>query len=126
MVVEDGSDNIWYVDNRKTQHMSHDKKSFVTYNKWEKRQLMFLGDNTTHQIVCEGDVSIRLNNGQIKEMSNVLHAPSLWKNLFSAKQLDQAGGEIIIKHGKCILKYFKGIEIPQCILETNLYKLGVI
>jgi hypothetical protein len=30
MVVEDGSDNTWYVDNRATQHMSHNKKSFVT------------------------------------------------------------------------------------------------
>jgi hypothetical protein len=106
--------------------MSHDQKSFVTYNKWEKRQLMFLGDNTAHQIVGQGDVSIRLNNGQIKEMSNVLHAPSLWKNLFSTKQLDQVGGEIIIRPGECILKNSKGIEIPQCILETNLYKLAVI
>jgi hypothetical protein len=90
MVVEDGSDNTRYVDNRATQHMSHDKKFFVTYKKWEKGQLMFLGDNITHQIVGRGGVSIRLNNGQIKEMDNVLHAPGLWKNLFSAKQLDQA------------------------------------
>jgi len=87
---------------------------------------MFLGDNSTHQIIGQGDVSIRLNNGQIKEMSNVLHAPSLWKNLFLTKQLDQAGGEIIIRRSKCILKIYKGIEIPQHILETNLYKLGVI
>jgi hypothetical protein len=35
-------------------------------------------------------VSIKLNNGQIKKMGNVLHVPSLWKNLFSTMQLDQA------------------------------------
>jgi len=77
MVIEGGNDNISYLDTRVTQHMSHDKESFVTYNKWEKGQLMFLGDNTTHQIIGQGDVSIKLNNGQIKKMGNVLHVPSL-------------------------------------------------
>jgi hypothetical protein len=55
---------------------------------------MFLGDNTTHQIIGQGDVSIKLNNGQIKEMGNVLHVASLWKKIFSAMQLDQARGNI--------------------------------
>jgi hypothetical protein len=59
-------------------------------------------------------------------MSNVLHAPDLRKNLFSTKQLDKVGGEIIIKLSICILHFFKGIEIRQCIFETNLYKLYVI
>lgn len=36
MVVEDGSDNTWYVDIKAMQHMSHDKKSFVTNDKWDK------------------------------------------------------------------------------------------
>jgi hypothetical protein len=31
MVVEDRSDNTQYVDTKATQHMSHDKESFVTY-----------------------------------------------------------------------------------------------
>lgn len=59
-------------------------------------------------------------------MNNVLHAPNLRKKLFSTKQLDQVGGEIIIKLNICILNFFKGIEICQCIFETNLYKLYVI
>jgi len=92
MVVKGGNDNTSYLNTRVTQHVSHDKKSFVTYNKWEKGRLMFLGDNTTHQIIGQGDVSIKLNNGQIKEMGNVLHVASLWKKIFSAMQLDQARG----------------------------------
>jgi hypothetical protein len=36
MVVEDGSDNIWYVDTKAMQNMSHDKECFVTYDKWDK------------------------------------------------------------------------------------------
>jgi hypothetical protein len=84
MVVEGGNDNTSYLDTKVTQHMSHDKESFLTCNKWEKRQLMFLRDNTTDQIIGQGDVSIKLNNGRIKEMGNVLHVLSFWNNLFSA------------------------------------------
>jgi hypothetical protein len=71
-------------------------------------------------------VYIKLNNGQMKEMGNLLHVLGLWKNLFSAKQLDQLGREIIIKFGKCISKSSKGVLIAQCILKVGLYKLGVI
>jgi hypothetical protein len=35
------------------------------------------------------------------------------------------GRKITIRYGNCIFKYFKGIEITQCILEANIYKLGV-
>ncbi len=84
MVVEGENDNTSYLDTKVTQHMSHDKESFVTCNKWEKRHLMFLRDNTTHQIIGQGDVSIKLNNGRIKEMGNVLHVFSFRNNLFSA------------------------------------------
>jgi hypothetical protein len=31
-----------------------------------------LRDNTTHQIVGQGDVYIKLNNGQIKEMEKLI------------------------------------------------------
>jgi hypothetical protein len=51
--------------------MSHDIESFITYNKWENEQLVYLGDNSTHQIIGQGNVSIKLNNGQVKEITNV-------------------------------------------------------
>jgi hypothetical protein len=82
-----------------------------------ERTINVLKDNTTHQIIDQGDVSIRLNNGKIKEMSNVLHVLSLWKNLFSTKQPDQAGGEIIIRLGKCIQFFFKGLKYPNVFLK---------
>jgi hypothetical protein len=46
MIVEDGNDNTWYLDKEITNHMLHDIKSFVTYNKWGKGQVMYLNDNS--------------------------------------------------------------------------------
>ncbi len=60
-------------------------------------QFMYLGDNSTHQIIGQGNVSIKLNNGQVKEVTNVLHVLKLQKNLFLAKQFYQASKKIVIK-----------------------------
>ncbi len=47
-------------------------------------------------------------------------------NLFSTKQFDHHGGEILIKFGNGFLKKSHGQQIVKCILEADLYKLGVM
>jgi hypothetical protein len=97
MIIEDVNDTSWYLDTKTTNHMSHDIESFLTYNKWENEQLVYLDDNSTHQIIRQGNVSIKLNNGQVKEVTNVLHVLKFYKNLFFAKQFYQTNGKIVIK-----------------------------
>jgi hypothetical protein len=60
---------------------------------------MYLGNNTRHQIFGQGDVFIKLENAQIKDIRNVLHVSDFKERLFFAKQLDLAGGEIVKKKG---------------------------
>lgn len=43
--------------------MTHDINSFVSYVKWENGQYVYLGDNSTHEIIRQGDVSSQLNDG---------------------------------------------------------------
>ncbi len=73
LIIVDGSDNTWYVNIGATNHMTHDIESFVSYSNWEKGQFVYLGDNSTHEIIGQGEVSIKLNDGTIKEIINVLH-----------------------------------------------------
>jgi len=104
LLIKEGTNDTWYVDIDANHHMSHDLKSFVTYEKCDHGKMVFLGDNTTHSIHDCGKVSIRLTNDYIKEISNVLHVPFLKKKLFFTKQLDQARGGILIKNGQCFKK----------------------
>ena len=53
--------------------MSHDITSFVTYKNWDKGQVVYLGDDTTHAIASQGDACISLNDSQVRKISNVLH-----------------------------------------------------
>jgi hypothetical protein len=34
-----------------TNHMTHGIESFVSYYKWEEGQFVYLGDNSTHEII---------------------------------------------------------------------------
>jgi len=97
--LEKGNDHIWYVDREATSHMSHDIGLLKTYEKSSNNQVMYLGNNIRHQIFGQGDVFIKLKNGQIKDIPNVLHVSDFKKNLFFAKQLDSVGCEIVIKKG---------------------------
>jgi len=47
--------------------MTHDIESLVSSCKWEKGQFVYLGDNSTHEIIGQGEVSIKLNDGTIKK-----------------------------------------------------------
>ena len=87
--------------------------------------ILTIGDDTTDEIVSQGDACISLNDGQVRVTSNVLYVPGIRTNLFSAKQLDTAGGEIFINVGTCILRNSSGLVIATCTLDTYLYKLGM-
>ncbi len=99
--------------------MSHDIESFKTYEKLSNNQVVYLGDNTTHQIFGKGNISIKSKNHQIRDIPNVLHVPSVFLNLFFAKQLDLVGGEIVIKGGQCTFKQNKGQTIAMCNMKFD-------
>jgi hypothetical protein len=67
LILVESSDNIWFIDTGATNHMTHDIESFVSYSKWEKGQFVYLGDNSTHEITRQREVSIKLNDGIIKK-----------------------------------------------------------
>lgn len=59
-----------------------------------KRSFLYLGDDTSHCIERQEDVSIILFNGQDKTIIDVLSVHGLMKKLLFVKKLDEVGGEI--------------------------------
>jgi len=72
----------WYVDIRYTQHVCYEREYLINYEACESWQVMFLGDNTTHQIARQGEVAIKLLDEKVRQIPNVLHVLGLQKNLF--------------------------------------------
>jgi hypothetical protein len=85
--VKVDKDSTWYVNIGATQHMSFDKKSFISYEEWNKGHVVYLGDNSTQSIHGQGEVTIKLNNGDIREITNVLFVLRLKKIYFLLNNL---------------------------------------
>ncbi len=79
--------------------MCFDRECCTNYQQFKSNKLVFLGDNTTHEIHGQAMVTIRLLNNIEKKIPKVLHVPRLKKILFSTKHVDKVGGEMYIKQG---------------------------
>jgi hypothetical protein len=77
--VKIDKDSTRYVNIGATQHMSFDKKTFISYEEWDKGHVVYQSDNSTQDKHGQGEVTIKLNNGDIKEITNVLFVPGLKK-----------------------------------------------
>jgi hypothetical protein len=80
--VKVDKDSTWYVNIDATQHMSFDKKSFISYEDWDKGHVVYLGDNSTQDIHDQEEITIKQNNGDIREITNVLFVLKLKKICF--------------------------------------------
>jgi hypothetical protein len=124
--VDEHFDELWYMSTLGLPNIRHMVVIHLWHEKWEHGQVVYLGDNTIHQIYGQGNVSIKLNSCQIKDIFNVLHVLAFRNDYFFTKQFDQVGGKIIIIIKQCILKkIIKGIVIAICNLKSNIYKLGI-
>jgi hypothetical protein len=72
-----------------------------------------LGDDTSHRIERQGDVSIILFNGQDKTILDVLNVRGLMKKLLFVKKLDEVGVE---------MKYRRHILISLTIIVNYMPK----
>ena len=82
-----GSKDIWYVDSGASNHMTYHQNWFSEMKEPSKPGYVETGDDTMHPIEHVGDVPLTLEDGKEKYMSDVLHVPTITKNLVSVGQM---------------------------------------
>jgi hypothetical protein len=70
LIIKEELDRTWYIDIRAIQHMCFEKESFTNYKIYNNHQLIYLGDNSSHRIQGQGDVTITLISGIKKKIPN--------------------------------------------------------
>ena len=73
--------DVWYVDSRVSNHMTHHKNWFNEVHAPEKPSYVKIGDDTLHSIEHVGKVPLSMHDGKTKHMADVLHVPTITKNL---------------------------------------------
>ena len=99
--------DVRYVDSRVSNHMTHHKNWFNELHAPEKPGYVKIGDNTLHTIERAGKVPLFMHDGKTKHMGDVLHVPTITKNLVSVGQMVDKGLHVKFnKHG-CFVEDFQ-------------------
>lgn len=107
-----GEDNMWYLDNGASNHMTGDRRYFTRINETITGKVKF-GDDSRIDIKGKGSIEFTDRNGETRTMRDVYYIPSLKSNIISLGQATEAGcdvrlrGEYLTMHdqdGKLLVK----------------------
>ena len=95
------------MDSGASNHMTHHKNWFNELQIPEQPGYVETSDNTAHQIEHVGNVPLATHDGQPKHMANVLHVPTITKNLVSVGQMVEQALQVKFNENGCYVEDLK-------------------
>ena len=86
-------EDVWFVDSGASNHMTSHKEWFLELREPERPGYVETGDDTTHPIRHIGNVPFG-ERGKQTFIKNVLHVPTITKNLVSVSQMVEQGMQV--------------------------------
>eukprot|EP00253_Pinus_taeda_P003019 PITA_03019 len=90
----------WLIDSGASFHFTPHREWFSEFEKYNGGDI-FLGDDGKARIIVHGKVKLKLQDGRVRTLLDVLHIPALARNLISVNKLDDAGVKIVFKKDTC-------------------------
>jgi transposase InsO family protein len=113
--------DVWFVDSGASNHMTSHQEWFMNLREPERPGVVETGDDSTHMIQHIGDVA--LNNHDNKGyMKDVLHVPTITKNLVSVGQIVEQGLQVRFNQEGCFIED-KGQLIAHARREGRMFIL---
>jgi exosome complex RNA-binding protein Rrp4 len=82
----------WAVDSGATSHICVNRDAFTSYTiPGDNKKLVYLTDSQTASVYGKGKILLKLTSGKTLALTNVLHVPSIKKNLISMSLLTKNG-----------------------------------
>ncbi|XP_033138570.1 uncharacterized protein LOC103844422 isoform X1 [Brassica rapa] len=121
--THDEKENMWYLDNGASNHMTGDRRYFTTINESITGKVKF-GDDSRIDIKGKGSIEFTDINGEPRIMCDVYYIPDLKSNIISLGQATEAGCDIRLK-GECLTMHDRdGKLLVNAIRSRNrLYKV---
>ncbi|GJV26366.1 retrovirus-related pol polyprotein from transposon TNT 1-94 [Tanacetum coccineum] len=101
------------------------RRMFVSYQKVNELEPIFIGNGTSSKIEGKGKVILKLTSGKDLVLSNVLHVPNITKNLISGPILSNKGFKLVIESYKFVITK-GGVYVGKGYLDEGLFKLIVV
>lgn len=121
--AEQGVENLWYLDNGASNHMSGNRSFFLSLDEEITGKVRF-GDDSRIDIKGKGSIRFILKGGEKKILNNVYYIPGLKSNIVSLGQATEAGCEVRMKDDLLMLLDRAGHLIVKATRSRNrLYKV---
>ncbi|KAG7557004.1 Zinc finger CCHC-type [Arabidopsis suecica] len=120
-----GEDNVWYLDNGASNHMTGDKRYFSTMDRTITRKLRF-GDDSRIDIKGKGTIEFIDRNGELRKMVDVYFIPELKSNIISLGQATESGCDVRMKGESLTMHDQDGKLLVKTLRSRNrLYKVSM-
>ena len=86
---------------------------------------MSLKDDSTRELKGTARIDLRMTSGKVLTLQDVLHVPSLWRNLISESSFFRAGYRIVKESNKFIISK-SNIFFGKDFVCDGLFRLNVI
>ena len=121
VVTQDASTkDVWYVNSGASNHMTYHQNWFNKMKEPNKLGYVETGDDTMHPIEHVGNVPLSMHDGKEKYMADVLHVPTITKNLVSFGQMVEQGLQVRFNEHGCFVEDFK----DKCRLVAKGNRVG--
>ncbi len=95
------------MDSKASNHMTSHGKWFRDTKDLKTPSFVENGDDTTHPITQIGKVPLSMQDGQTKYLKDVLHVPTITKNLVSVGQMVEQGLQVTFNLNGCFVEDMK-------------------
>jgi len=76
---ETDDDNAWFTDSSASTHMSCHKEWYDKYYENIDGMYIYLGDKKSYKVQGHGVISVKLPNGQLRQIHDVMYVSSIKK-----------------------------------------------
>ncbi|XP_013650519.1 uncharacterized protein LOC106355047 [Brassica napus] len=120
--VKDGEEDIWYLDNEASNHMSGDCRYFSSIDDSISGKVRF-GDDSCIDIKGKGSIEFMDRNGEARKITYVDFIPNLKSNIISLGKVTESGCDIRMRGEHPIMHDQDGKLIAKALRSKNrLYK----
>ncbi|XP_070003048.1 uncharacterized protein [Nicotiana sylvestris] len=120
-----GNPKEWWTDFGDTRHVCAFKEAFVTYSTAGPEEEISMENNATAKIEDYGKIFLKMTSGKVLTLNNVLHIPTIRKNLVSTSLLVKNGFKCVFVSDKVVVSKNE-IYVGKGYLMKGLFKLNVM
>ena len=90
-------DDSWYIDSGASRHVCMDRRWFKTFHKCDGDEFLYMGNNSTIQVLEKGSVELHFISRNRLTLKEVMFAPKIAKNLVLGLTLNRMGYKLVFE-----------------------------